>query len=294
MKSLDRYIFEKLKIRKDDKKSSEFDYFYVEPLENNFTFIFINNTMGRAITPTNYYYSIDECETWNEIIPNEKDEFKLDNISSHNKIYLKSDGNGTKDGVKFLNGNPGWSGVCGIHRITQKFNVGGNIMSLLYGDDFENKTSFEGSKRGGQFAEMFFKSTGLISAEDLILPATELTKGCYCKMFIGCTSLVNAPELPATKLAEDCCYGMFDTCESLQTAPELHAEKLSKSCYCVMFIRCNSLKNVTIHAKSFKVNRSVSGMFYNAKNLQELKIKKGVKYDLSELDAPNTTKIIEI
>lgn len=293
MKSLKSFIYEKLIITKNNGKNFESGYFYVEPLENNFTFKFGNNTVGRSGKPTNYYYSIDECETWNEI-PNQKAEFEFNNISAHNKIYFKSDGNGTKDGVKFSSGNPGWSGVCTIGYIKQKFNVGGNIMSLLYGDDFQNKTSFEGSKKGGQFAQMFFRSEGLTSAEDLILPATDLTKGCYCEMFIGCKSLVNGPELPAIKLAEDCYHGMFSACESLAEGPELPAEKLAKSCYCFMFNKCRSLKSMTVHAQYIKPKWCIFGMFSSAENLQELKIKKGVKYDPSELYLPDTTKIIEI
>ena len=37
-------------------------------------------------------------------------------------------------------------------------------------------------------------------------------------MFIGCTSLTQAPVLPAETLAEDCYYNMFTKCTSLTNA----------------------------------------------------------------------------
>ena len=43
-----------------------------------------------------------------------------------------------------------------------------------------------------------------------------MTDYCYCRMFDGCTSLTQAPELPATTLADSCYYGMFQGCDSLK------------------------------------------------------------------------------
>jgi hypothetical protein len=37
-------------------------------------------------------------------------------------------------------------------------------------------------------------------------------------MFVGCTSLTQAPVLPAETLAEDCYYNMFKKCTSLTNA----------------------------------------------------------------------------
>ena len=98
---------------------------------------------------------------------------------------------------------------------TAEFNVYGNIMSLIYGDDFVGETEFE------DYANFvgFFMQTNVVSAENLVLPATTLTMGCYATMFNGCTSLVAAPELPATTLANYCYSGMFNGCTSLVAEP---------------------------------------------------------------------------
>ena len=120
-----------------------------------------------------------------------------------------------------------------------QFNICGNAMSLLYGDDFIGQTNLEG--KDYCFNSLFKGNTNLISAENLILPATTLADWCYYMMFYGCTSLTTAPELPATKLADGCYTSMFTGCTSLTTAPELPATTLARYCYNSMFNDCTSL-----------------------------------------------------
>ena len=122
---------------------------------------------------------------------------------------------------------------------TANINASGNIMSLLYGDNFKDKTSFpEGSQY--TFNELFKDNTHLINAENLILPATELTEYCYFGMFYGC-ALTTAPALPATTLALGCYHNMFYECILLTQAPELPATTLEAECYENMFTGCTSL-----------------------------------------------------
>lgn len=91
-------------------------------------------------------------------------------------------------------------------------NVSGNIMSLCYGDNFSGQTTLQSAYT---FTNLFFNSTGIVSIENLVLPATTLTNNCYFQMFYGCTSLTTAPELPATTLANNCYQYMFRNCSSL-------------------------------------------------------------------------------
>ena len=127
--------------------------------------------------------------------------------------------------------------------------VEGNIMSLLFGDEFIGETSLE--ERDGAFAGLFdvvgkIKSETLqiVSAENLILPATTLAYECYAAMFAGCTSLSAAPQLLATTLANGCYDSMFYGCTSLTTAPQLPATTLASDCYGYMFNGCTSLKHI--------------------------------------------------
>ena len=112
--------------------------------------------------------------------------------------------------------------------ISGKFNLKGNIMSLLYGDDFQNENDLRGMDR--VFQCMFQNCTNLVSAKDLVLPATQLSEECYCYMFRGCTSLTSAPELLAPTLTPNCYLEMFYGCNSLNYIKMLATNTDASSC----------------------------------------------------------------
>ena len=180
---------------------------------------------------------------------------------------------------------------------TCNFNVEGNIMSLIDSTGYTTATTL--SSAYDTFYRLFQDCTGLISAENLILPATTLTDSCYGAMFKGCTSLTTAPELPATTLAGTCYAEMFDYCTSLTSAPELPATTLASQCYYRMFVGCTSLITVPsilpattltvscyrsmfqrctslttapeLPATSLAANRCYGGMFADCTNLNYIK-----------------------
>ena len=123
---------------------------------------------------------------------------------------------------------------------TCNYNVSGNIMSLFYDEDFEDKVSFP-ENNTYTLSGLFRNDAHLINAKDLLLPATTFNNHCYENMFISCTSLVTAPELPALSLPLYAYSGMFSDCTSLTTAPALPATNLSSYCYTEMFVRCYNL-----------------------------------------------------
>jgi hypothetical protein len=122
---------------------------------------------------------------------------------------------------------------------TAEFDVQGNAMSLLYGDNYKEQTDLTGKNYA--FKQLFSLNTKVINAENLSLPATTLASNCYSSMFSGCTSLVTAPKLSATTLVNYCYDNMFRDCTSLVNAPELPATTLADSCYTYMFYNCTSL-----------------------------------------------------
>lgn len=118
--------------------------------------------------------------------------------------------------------------------------VRGNVMSLLYGDNFVGQTSLAGYDRCFYW---LFEALQLVDASNIILPATTLSNNCYEHMFYKCWSLTSAPELPATTLTEHCYTGMFQECKNLVDAPDLPATTLAQYCYSGMFSYCRSLIN---------------------------------------------------
>lgn len=249
------------------------EYMYIEALEDGMTVSFTNSSL---------YYSLDKQE-WNELTG------ETPVVNSGEKVYFK--------GVDLV---PNYG--IGTFTINKQCIITGNIMSLLFGDNFVGKTDLTGYDYA--FCYLFRDCTTIQSAENLILPATVLTNSCYANMFYGCTSLTSAPELNATNLVDWCyanmfwyctnltsvpvllpattltngCYNsMFRDCTSLTTAPELPATTLVKSCYGQMFENCTSLNYVKMLAtdiseysylNNWVKNTSSTGTFVKADGVE--------------------------
>ena len=143
------------------------------------------------------------------------------------------------------------------------FKAYGNIMSLIYGDDFIGQTSL---LVPNAFEYCFSGCAGLFDISNLILPATTLSEACYSRMFGGC-SFMEAPALPATTLAKRCYRYMFDGCTNLTTAPELPATTLADSCYGFMFNDCTSLTKAPSLPATTLTDACYGGMFHGCTSL---------------------------
>jgi hypothetical protein len=146
------------------------------------------------------------------------------------------------------------------------FKVGGYLSSLIYGDNYKN---LDISDKRNCFGHLFYNSTNLQSAENLILPTT-LANSCYQSMFYGCTSLTTTPELPATTLTEQCYNSMFRGCTSLTITPALPATTLTKGCYQRMFYGCTSLTTAPALPATTLTDYCYQGMFYGCNSLNSV------------------------
>ncbi len=151
-------------------------------------------------------------------------------VPANSKLYLRCSANT-------------WGGDGYYNSITcsSRFNVGGNIMSLLYGSSFTGEETTFPTGSSYNFYYLFSGVRTLASAQNLLLPATTLTEGCYHSLFKECYSLTVAPALPATTLTDYCYYYLFQGCTSLTSAPALPATTLSYRCYYGLFMDCTSL-----------------------------------------------------
>lgn len=216
-----------------------------------------------------------------------------------NWTSITSSANGTSiivndgDAVRFRGNNSNYfNNYFSSSDIT--FDLEGNIMSLIDKNDFANLKILNASF---SFMSLFQNCTGLISAKNLmlpattlsvqcyygmfekctnlieapILPATTLEYGCYMYMFSECTNLTVAPELPATVLSRNCYEGMFKKCTKLTTAPILPATTLFTECYMLMFVNCTALNTVPMLPAPILVTRCYSGMFQFCVSLKYIK-----------------------
>ena len=137
---------------------------------------------------------------------------------------------------------------------TASFDVEGNIMSLVHGDNFVGQTALTGTYN---FCSLF-KQTNVISAENLILPATTMTPYCYRALFANSPTISVAPELPATTLAEGCYRYMFQD-GAIRTAPDLLAPILVTDCYEGMFDDCHNLNYIKCLATDISASACTLG-----------------------------------
>ena len=195
----------------------------------------------------NISYSTDQGKTWST--PSSSITI---NVNSGDSVMFKGQlSSNNNQEIKRFNGS------------TASFDAQGNIMSLLYGDNFKNQTSLSGTNK--VFCHLF-DGTKVANAENLSLPATTLANTCYYAMFWGCTSLTTAPELPATTLAASCYYYMFKGCTSLTTAPQLPATTLASRCYEYMFWGCSHLNYIKMLATDISAYECLNFWVYSVAN----------------------------
>ena len=235
------------------------EYFYVQNLSNTADTISITKNHSSAPTLT-VYYSTDKTN-WTGITTSTTS--TPISIPANSRVYFKST-------------SSSWGGSSSSYYnrfgagSNSNYAVGGNIMSLLYGDDFAGKTAIK--QYDNCFNRLFSTMPGALkNINNLVLPATTLYYGCYRNMFSGCASLTSIPSnfLPATTLTEVCYTGMFANCSGLTSIPSnlLPATTLTEGCYNSMFGNCTSLTNVPNLPATTLANNCYYSMFYGCTGL---------------------------
>lgn len=241
----------------------ESQFFMFEAIESG-TFKY-TGTSGN----TEIQYSLDSGQTWISL----SSDTQTPTVQSGNEIWWKGNlvpmtANGITMSGTIATYEFEDSGI-GYFSATGRFNVKGNIMSLLYADDFIGKTSLYDKKFA--FYDLFFGSSEYVrNIENLVLPATSLGDYCYVDMFFGCVNLTSPTSLPATTVDKACYMGMFAYCTSLLKAPILPASTLKEYCYSSMFGGCSSLPTLEPLSATTMAFRSCQNMFSDCKSLNNI------------------------
>lgn len=271
----------------DSSPSYESQYLTFDILENG--------NIGFTMSTNTLQYSKNGGTTWSTANPDTNIP-----VSNGDKVLVKFTNPVLyKENDTFTTTN----GVCKFYTDC-RFNVYGNIMSLIYDDDFNDnqkkstlpvmRDNYGNTVDMNHFINLFYGCVKLISAENLVLPATNLKEDCYdgmfqgCTslttapkilpaayvtafsyqhMFQGCTSLVNAPILSGMVMGRGCYQYMFMGCTSLVTAPELPAKSLALECYFSMFMGCTSLTTAPELPATTLADSCYGQMFYNCTSL---------------------------
>ena len=232
-KSIDGYIARKQKIVANIPEDTSIVFYYkVEPdYSKPLTF--------NIISGGTLYWKANSINNKKTI------EYKKNN---NNWVPITSSTEGTQivvaagDVVQFRGNNSGYSDGAANNFFSGtdvSFSVEGNIMSLISKENFSELATLSSDYT---FKFLFNNCESLISAGDLLLPAMNITTGCYNGLFVRCSNLILAPELPATTVESMSYIDMFAGCSSLTTAPELPATTLAINCYESMFSGCTSLR----------------------------------------------------
>ena len=170
------------------------------------------------------------------------------NADSSNKISLS-----VGDVVKFKGNNtsycePGnqnafayFSNFNGSSYTSARFDVSGDITSLIGGDNYQSVTSYDSN--GNIFAELFRGCRAVVNTSALVLRIVDLVPYCYYRMFESCENMVSYPQLNATVMAEGCYSRMFYA-TAITSIPQLNAMTLAVSCYQHMFYGCTHIVSV--------------------------------------------------
>ena len=231
------------------------DYFTIKALEDGTVSFTMKAGIGTS-SITTVSYSTDNGENWTSTEYQNSAITINVNVSKGDKVLWKGDAKTFTYNPRY----PYWS----YFSSTCNMKVVGNIMSLLYGEDFIDEHTLEYTYT---FYALFSGATKLISAENLILPATTLAQYCYCSMFYDCTSLTSVPQLPATTLANSCYQQMFQGCTSLTSAPQLPATTLAQSCYWGICQYCTGLTSAPELPATTLANSCYNNMFVGCTSL---------------------------
>ena len=236
-------------------------------IDNYLTMEALEDGMSAMLSANNCEYCVDGDNNW---------------IALQAGAYTPSINTGQKISFRAKDIYPTSSNGIGLFTVTKPFNLMGNCMSMLFGDNASKNFSLSGYDYA--FYRMFYGCSNLRSVSKNFLPAMALSNNCYSYMFrdcinlitppnlpsltlasycysgmfYGCTNLNEAPIIAATTLAYQCCYYMFYKCTNLVTSPDLLAQKLASYCYYSMFSQCSNMLYIKMLATDISATGCLS------------------------------------
>lgn len=206
-------------------------------------------------------YSIDEGDTWVETtnVNNQEVIVTTPTITNGSKVLWRG------NGPKFSRAYNAVS-YRSVFSSSGTFNISGNIMSLLYWNNFDDELTISNSYT---FYYTFSNCVGIIDASEMLLPATTLQNGYeYRSLFQGCTGMTHAPkELPCKVLAAQAYMNMFYGCSSLVDTPEFEVTSVSDSSLYAMFYGCASIESISLKLSATTLAKSCYRDMFNGCSL---------------------------
>lgn len=234
------------------------NYFYSVPLEDGTFTLTIASSVTLAMLEY-VSYSLDNGKTWvtTDNVASTEVTITTPEISAGDWVLWKGSGNAYASGTA--------AGSYSTFTCSADYNVGGDIGSLFYGDNYTG--TFSAFTANYAMCSFFRDSVTLVNAGDLVLSPRSCTNtGCYRTTFYGCSKLETAPTiLLNTATGTDCCYYMFGACSSLLEIPVLNIPTASASSFVHIFRGCSSITEADI--SGLKITQVPNYAFYDCASL---------------------------
>lgn len=242
------------------KITSDGKYFTVESLSDNNVISFVFGPNQTIVSK--FQVSLNKGITWSEeITVSVNSNTILGTLNTGEHMLIK----GTNNTICKAYNNASYNTVF---TTIGEVNVSGNMLSLLYGDNF---TEYDKCTSANYVFSWFFSGSNIIDASNLYVPYG-VGYGTFYRFFSDSAKLKYPPKIlhcdPTGKILSGAMYTAgFSGCTSLIAVPELPATTLNSSCYQQLFSGCTSLRDVS----NLKLNAMVmSGncyyqMFYNTR-----------------------------
>ena len=170
-------------------------------------------------------YSTDKVNwvNWNSTSAN-RDSSTISSVN--NKLYVRQINGSGKFGRRFY--------FASGSNIT----ISGELRSLINANDMDGITNYGTNT----FRYLFKNQSAIIDVSGLILPTTTVNY-MYQDMFVSCDNLVNAGfDFKVDTIKFQMCYEMFMGCSSLTQAPKMKAVTICGDGCAYMFYGCSSLQ----------------------------------------------------
>lgn len=192
-------------------------------------------------------------------------------LNPNDKVYLRA------TTTKYAND------VNNYHTLTGVDTIGGNILSLIYGSNFNGRQE---EAAESAFIKFFYQNTELVNAKNLVIAIRNNMR--FMSLFEGCTNLVYAPEIIYSG-ESGVNLNLFKDCESMTDGPELLLQGLgdrTDNTNNQAFQNCSALTSIKVHF----ISGDVSAMFDGCSSLNYIDASDYIGKGSTQISMPNWTR----
>lgn len=171
------------------------------------------------------------------------------NILPYSRLYLRAE-------------TSSWSSASDVAHsnnfsVDKTYSVGGNLLSLLYGGEFNGQTEFKNDSANA-FNALFRNDDNLVDASSLQLNAILVPSNAYDSMFSHCTNLESAPIIKGQTFSNGSCNTLFINCTKINRI-ECHATNPASGQF-VQWLQDVSVNGVFVKKRGVTWSSGTSGI----------------------------------